>query len=611
MCGIAGFLEPSPRPQAEGILRAMLARIAHRGPDGEGVWLDGPAALGHRRLAILDAAGGAQPFFNEDRTVAVVFNGEIYNCAALRARLEAAGHRFVSRCDTEVLVHGWEQWGRDLPGKLRGMFAFALWDRRAAVLFCARDPFGIKPLYYYRAGDALLFGSEIKCFLPHPAFRKAVNTAQLGPYLSFQYSPGEDTFFAGVKKLPPAHWLYWQAGAVTLGRYDRPAFAPAAGPAEPAAWAGPIHTAMQDSVRAHLQADVPVGSFLSSGVDSAYIAALSGAQDVFTVGFSDRRYSELDKAGRTAQALGARLHGRVITPEEYWSALGQIQYAMDEPLGDASAPALWFLAREAAQYVKVCLSGEGADELFGGYNVYTEPFACTWYDRIPLPLRRAAGAAAERLPPAPGVNFVARRGRPLGERYIGNTNLMNEVQKRRLLRQYPCGPAAEALARPWLEQAAALGPVLQMESCDLNLWLPGDILLKADKMSMAHSLEVRVPFLDREVFAVAGRLPAACRTDGRGTKLALRAAAGQVLPPALCGRRKLGFPAPVRAWLQQPEYLARVEAAFRSPEAAQFFRPKALEALLRRHRQGRCDLWRQIWCIYMFLVWYRAYFVER
>lgn len=609
MCGIAGFV--GSQPGAQTVLEQMLACIAHRGPDGQGMFWDGEAALGHRRLAIVDVEGGAQPFFNEDRSVTVVFNGEIYNCAALRARLEAAGHRFASRCDTEVLVHGWEEWGDRLPGQLRGMFAFALWDRRSKTLFCARDFFGIKPFYYYPAGRALLFGSEIKCFLPHPLFCKQLNENQLGLYLSFQYSPGEDTFFRGVKKLPPAHWLRWQNGEITLERYWQPAFAPEPARQPLEEWAERIHAALQESVQAHLLADVPVGSFLSSGVDSTYLTALSGVPQAFTVGFSDQRYSELDKARASAHALGVELHSHVISSSEYWAALGDIQYAMDEPLGDASAPALYFLAKQAAGRVKVCLSGEGADELFGGYNAYTEPFAFRWYDRVPPPLRAAARAAAVRQPPAPGRNFIVRRGLPLAQRYIGPTDLLDEHWKKRILRRYTPAMRAAALARPYLEQAAGFGPVVQMETCDLNLWLVGDILLKADKMSMAHSLEVRVPYLDREVFETACALPAAYRADGEHTKQALRRAAETVLPPAVTRRRKLGFPAPVRAWLQDPVYLSVVERAFRGPAAAEFFRPKELEGLLARHRSGRADLWRQIWCIYMFLVWYEEYFVKR
>lgn len=607
MCGIAGFVGAQP-PHREAILQAMLRAIAHRGPDGEGCWLGQGAALGHRRLAILDLEGGSQPFWNEEATLAVVFNGEIYNHQALRAELEAAGHRFVSRCDTEVLVHGYEQWGAALPDRLRGMFAFAVWDCRAHSLFCARDPFGIKPFYYYEGGGALLFASEIKALLPHPAFQKTLNTAQLERYLQVQYSPGEDTFFQGVKKLPPAHWLRWQEGCLTMEQYWQPELCPdpEGGAAD---WAQRIHAAMQESVRAHLQADVPVGSFLSSGVDSTYLAALSGVDAAFTVGFSDQRYSELDKARGSATLLGLQLQSKVITPWEYWQALPAVQYAMDEPLADASAPALWFLARQAAGRVKVCLSGEGADELFGGYNVYTEPFRHTGYERLPLPLRRGVGTLAEALPPVRGANFLVRHSRPLAQRYVGPSSLFTPRQARRLLQPGVAeGPLPQSLAAPYFAQAAGAGPVAAMQNCDRNLWLVGDILLKADKMSMAHGLEVRVPYLDREVFVLAARLPAALRADADQTKIALRQAAEQVLPRPLAQRRKLGFPAPVRAWLRDPVYLARVERAFRSPRAAQFFRPAALEQLLAWNTSGRADLWRQIWAVYMFLLWEEQYF---
>ncbi len=609
MCGIAGFVGVQP-PRREDILQQMLAAIAHRGPDGEGRWFGPAVSLGHRRLAIIDPVGGGQPFFNEDATLAVVFNGEIYNHAALRAELEAAGHRFSSRCDTEVLVHGYEEWGDALPDRLRGMFAFALWDSRAQTLFCARDPFGIKPFYYYNQNGMLLFGSEIKCFLPHPGFAKRLNTAPLAAYLCCQYSPGEETFFAGVKKLPPAHWLRWTDGQLILRRYWQPVFRPGTG-GSAEEWGLRLHTALRQSVQRHLLADVPVGSFLSSGIDSTYIAALSGVDHTFTVGFSDQRYSEVEQARASARQLGLQPHSRLLSAREYRDALGRVQYAMDEPLADASAPALYFLAEQAAGQVRVCLSGEGADELFGGYNVYTEPFSCGWYDRIPQPLRRAAGAAAELLPPAHGMNFLVRRSRPLAQRYIGPTCLMTHRQALRLLQPGLAGPPVTDLTGPLFAQAQGLGPVAQMQTVDLNLWLAGDILLKADRMSMAHGLEVRVPYLDREVFELASAIPEPLRADAARTKITLRQAAGQALPPALCARRKLGFPAPVRAWLQDPAWFAQVEHVFLSGSAARFFRPAALRQLLDWHRQGKADVWRQIWCVYSFLLWYEEYFCKR
>ncbi|EFB77475.1 asparagine synthase (glutamine-hydrolyzing) [Subdoligranulum variabile] len=605
MCGIAGFV--NARGDAEGpVLQAMLRRIAHRGPDGQGVFLEGRAALGHRRLAIIDLEGGPQPMFNEDGRFVVVFNGEIYNYQALTEELVAAGHTFATRSDTEVLLHGWEAWGRDLLPRLRGMFAFALWDRKTGTLFCARDPFGIKPLYYYQAADGtLLFASEIKAFLDHPAFEKRLNESQLELYLSFQYSPGEETFFRGVKKLLPAHCLTLDSSGLRVERWWQAEFTPELSPTD---WAAAIDDTMQGSVAAHKIADVEVAGFLSGGVDSAYITALARPTRCYTIGYAEAGYDEADQAAHLARVLGIQSRVRRITPEEFWNAIPAVQYHMDEPLADAAAVALYFLNGEAAKDVKVCLSGEGADEFFAGYNIYKEPFTATWYDRLPAGLRRVLGAVAERLPAVPGVNFLVRRARPLAQRYYGNTALFTERQKRRLLRHDYRAALPFDLARPYWQASAGLDPVTRMQWCDLHLWLAGDILLKADKMSMAHSLELRVPFLDREVFALARRLPPDAKADARQTKKALRAAAARHLPLPSAERKKRGFPVPVRDWLRDPVYAARVRAAFDSPAAARFFQVRQLHILLDRHLRRRQDNWRQIFCIYCFLVWYEQFF---
>ena len=609
MCGIVGFV--GARDNAQEILQAMMDRIAHRGPDGQGQFLEGPVALGQRRLSIIDLEGGRQPMYNEDESLVVVFNGEIYNFQELTAQLQAAGHTFATRSDTEVLLHGYEQWGREMLGRLRGMFTFAIWDRRAETLFCARDHFGIKPLYYYRseAGE-LLFGSEIKSFLDHPGFRKELNEDQLSLYLSYQYSPGEDTFFRGVKKLLPAHWMEWKGGRLTVQRYWKPAFTPDEGPSL-ADWERAISDAMKESVAAHKIADVEVGSFLSSGVDSSYMAALAGVDKTFTVGFANKQYDETDYAREFSAHIGVKNHAYRITPEEYWANLGRIQYHMDEPLADAASVALYFVNREAAKQVKVCLSGEGADEFFGGYNIYKEPFTVSWYDRLPLWLRRGVGALAALLPPVPGVNFLVRRGRPLEERYIGNTNLMGERQKRRLLKNYTGRILPTDLSRPYFEDTRGQDPVTRMETCDLNLWMVGDILLKADKMSMANSLELRVPFLDRKVFELACRIPTRCKVNASQTKIAMRGAAEMTIPAKTADKKKLGFPVPVRAWLREEKYAAVLRQAFHTPAAERFFHTRELDKMLDQHLQGKRDNWRQLWCVFIFLVWYDEFFTKR
>ena len=602
MCGIAGFISPARADAAA--LVPMLARIAHRGPDGQGTFVEGPAALGHCRLAIIDLQGGAQPLYSEDKNFVVVFNGEIYNYRELTAELTALGHTFATRTDTEVLLHGWEQWGRELLPRLRGMFALALWDRRAQVLFCARDMFGIKPLYYCRCADGtLLFASEIKAFLDHPSFEKQLNTAQLPLYLSCQYSPGRDTFFAGVQKLLPGHFLEFSEGIVRTTRWVQPAFLPGDTPPAP----DELEAVLRHSAEAHKIADVEVAGFLSGGVDSAYLTALARPARTYTISYAEPKYDESFPARALARNLGLRNRVRCISPGEFWDAVPAVQYHMDEPMADAAAVALYFLNREAARDVKVVLSGEGADELFGGYNIYRDPFTARWYNRLPPWLRGGLGAAASLLPPGPGVNFLVRRGLSLEERYFGPTALLTEREKRRLLPGYEGDGDPVCLTESSWDMTEDQDPVTRMQQVDLQLWLAGDILLKADKMSMAHSLELRVPYLDKEVFALAAALPAAAKANARMTKIALRQAAARTLPPAAAARKKLGFPVPVRDWLRQEPYTSRVRAVFSRPAAGEFFNVRLLHTMLNHHLHGG-DCWRQIWCVYSFLIWYEQFF---
>lgn len=611
MCGIVGFTTPGQDPAAaKQIVQGMADLIRHRGPDGEGCYADGTAALGHRRLSVIDLAGGGQPMLNEDGTLVVVFNGEIYNYKTLRARLQQRGHTFATDSDTEVLLHGYEEWGRDLPCRLRGMFAFAVWDRTRGTLFCARDLFGIKPLCYYKKGETLLFASEIKAFLAHPAFEKRLNEARLPDWLSMEYLPDAETLFTGVYELPPAHTLTWQAGRVTLARYAAPRFRAKRGRSL-RAWAREIGDAVAESADAHRIADVEVGCFLSGGVDSSLItcemARRQPAVQCFSVGYAEEAYSELPAARAAAQALGVPLTETTVTADDFFAANRAIQWYLDEPMPNPAEVPLYFLCKAARQRVKVVLSGEGADELFGGYNIYRDPFTARWYDRLPPWLRAGLGAAAALLPPARGVNFLVRRGMSLEERYFGPTALFNEREKRRLLADYAGDGDPMFLTEAIWDATEGLDPVTRMQQVDLNLWLAGDILLKADKMSMAHSLELRVPFLDREVWALAAALPAAAKADARTTKIALRRAAARTLPAASAARKKLGFPVPVRDWLRQEPYTSRVRAVFSRPAAAEFFDPRALHSMLNQHLHGG-DCWRQIWCVYSFLIWYEQFF---
>lgn len=612
MCGFVGFTNRIGDDGA--VLGAMMNRIIHRGPDSAGQYVDDKIALGFRRLSIIDLADGTQPMFNEDRSLVLVFNGEIYNFAELREQLIAAGHTFANRSDSEVLLHGYEEWGESLVAKLRGMFAFVIYNVAENTLFGARDPFGIKPFYYAQMNGSFLFGSEIKSFLDHPDFKKELNETALGHYLSFQYSPMEETFFKGVYKLPPAHYFVYRDGQMTKTRYFRPEFKTEDGVLD--YFADGADRAVRESVKAHKIADVEVGSFLSSGIDSSYIAEAAQVDKTFTVGFESPdgdRYNEIHYAKEFAETIGVENIAKVITPEEYWESFPKIQYHMDEPLADPAAIALYFVSKLASEHVKVVMSGEGADELFGGYRIYQEPLTLTPYDKLPFALRRAIGKICAYLPQKHGINYLVRRGKTIEERFIGNADIFGYKERNRLLKsetaRTACSP--QAFCAPIYEEVKDADTVTKMQYLDLHLWLVGDILLKADKTSMANSLELRVPFLDKKVLQYAETIPVKCRVNTVSTKLALRKAAEKTLPKRTAQKDKLGFPVPIRVWLKEDEYYNKVKTAFTSPAAERYFHTDRLVALLDRHCSGKADVSRKIWTVYTFLVWYEEFFGEQ
>lgn len=613
MCGFVGFTNAIGDDGS--LLSSMMDRIAHRGPDSAGRYVDDQIALGFRRLSIVDLADGNQPMFNEDRSLVVVFNGEIYNHAELREELLKAGHTFsTSHSDTEVLLHGYEEWGKDLVPRLRGMFAFVLYNRKDGSLFGARDMFGIKPFYYTFMGDSFLFGSEIKSFLLHPHFKKELNEEALGHFLSFQYSPCEETFFKNVYKLPPAHFFSYRDGKLTKKRYFQPNFTPEDGVLD--YYAEKVDQTVRESVAAHkLSADVEVGSFLSSGIDSSYIAEAAKVDKTFTVGFESPdgdRYNEIHYAKKFADTIGVENISKIITPQEYWDTFPEIQYYMDEPLADPAAIALYFVSNLASQYVKVVMSGEGADELFGGYRIYEEPLTLTAYDKLPFGLRRLISKICMHLPKKHGINYLIRRGQTIEERFIGNANIFSKKERDALLNsaaaKNACAP--QLLCKKFYDEVQDKDTVTKMQYLDIHMWLMGDILLKADKTSMANSLELRVPFLDKKVMELAEKIPLSCRVNTKTTKLSLRKAAEKTLPPLTANKDKLGFPVPIRVWLKQDEYYERVKKQFTSPAAARFFKTERLVALLDLHRKGKADVSRKIWTVYTFLIWYERYFPE-
>lgn len=608
MCGFVGFTNHIN--DASIVVEKMMDRIAHRGPDQAGKYVDEKVAMGFRRLSIIDLSElGSQPMFNEDGSVAITFNGEIYNFQELREELIAAGHKFKSKADTEVLIHGYEQWDYEtLLNKLRGMFGFVIYDKNKDLVFGARDFFGIKPVYYGKFGETLMWGSEIKSFLEHPEFKKELNTSALENYLTFQYSPTTETFFKNVYKLPAAHYFTYCGGKLDVKRYWEIKFTPDEKP-ELEDWVNDITDTFKNSVSAHKIADVEVGSFLSSGVDSSYVAAVANVDKTFTVGFGeDEKYNEIGYAKEFSKYIGKENTSRVISPEDYWGNFAKIQYHMDEPLADPAAVALFFVCKLAAEKVKVVLSGEGADEIFGGYNIYHNPDDMASYEKIPKPIRRVVGKAASHLPHKHGVNFLIRGGQDLQERFIGNAYMFTPKERKELLKINTSAPDPQAITKPFYDKCANNDPVTQMQYLDLHLWMTGDILLKADKMSMAHSLELRVPFLDKKVMTLAERIPKRYRVTSENTKYAMRLAALKACPPQTANKKKLGFPVPIRVWLKEDEYYNVVKDKFLSADSKKFFNTDKLVELLDEHRAGHYDYSRKIWTVYTFLVWYDVYF---
>lgn len=617
MCGITGFINNTENTEA--VLGRMMDRIRHRGPDAEGKYIDSSIALGHRRLSIIDVSSqGDQPIFNEDGSLVIVFNGEIYNYRSIREKLIEAGHNFRTNTDTEVLVHGYEEYGDKLLNMLRGMFAFVIWDKNKQELFGARDYFGIKPMYYAMMDGSFMFGSEIKSFLEHPHFKKELNTAALENYLTFQYSVGRETFFKDVYKLMPAHYFRYRDGKIYIKRYWDVDFNADNTPTLDD-WVNRISDTFRDSVKAHKIADVEVGSFLSSGVDSSYAAAAAEVDKTFTVGFgTDEKYNEIGWAKEFSKAIGVGNESKVITPEEYWGSLSMIQYHMDEPLADPSAVALYFVCSIASEKLKVVLSGEGADEIFGGYNVYSDPDG-TFYDRLPRTVKRFIGAAAQKLPARRGVNFFVRKGKDVEERFIGNACIFSTDERKELLKIKTSAPDPTVLTKPYYDKVRNKDDVTKMQYLDLHMWMAGDILLKADKMSMANSLELRVPFLDKEVMELAEKIPTRYRVTHKTgtddtkyiTKYAMRLAARKDTPEQTAktaSKKKLGFPVPIRVWLREDKYYGIVREAFTSKSGEKFFNTVKLMKLLDDHKNGKADNSRKIWTVFTFLIWYRVYF---
>jgi len=615
MCGIAGFVGGGGRRTLE----RMTQVLSHRGPDQVGSYLDGELGLGVRRLAILDVQGGRQPFFSEDGRIVAIFNGEIFNYRELREGLLRRGHRLETASDGEVLVHLYEEEPDAFLERLDGMFALAVWDGRRARLLLARDRLGIKPLHYWSGPGCLVFGSQIRALLVHPSVPRRLDRQALDQYLTFESVPAPRTILAGIHKLPPAHWLTWDASGVRIGRYWNLELSPWRGLAL-REWEELFLVELRASVRRHLEADFPVGVFLSGGLDSSALTALmtqeaAGPVRTFTMGFSEASFDESGPARRVARLLGTRHCEGILSASRCLELLQELPEVLDEPLGDASIVPTWSLSRLARQEVKVVLSGEGSDELLAGYPTYPAAHLAEWFRRLPRSWLEQARGWAARLPVSTGnwsLDFRLKRflrfvEEPAERRHILWAGSFSEQEKTRL---YGPGMAGrwetfeplEAFVRPGLDLTSRL------TTTDLNLYLPEDLLVKLDRASMAASLEARVPFLDRRVVELLARVPADLKLKGWTTKFLLKRATRHLLPAQVRRRPKKGFGMPVARWIQGP-LRPWLEDLLCPRELARddLFNPLEVRRLLNEHRAGRADHRKQLWTLAIFVQWRRAW----
>ena len=616
MCGFAGFACTDLIEDPAKIAELMGERIAHRGPDDADYYIDEDIALVHRRLSIIDLEGGRQPILNEDGSKVIVFNGEIYNYQELREELVAAGHVFKTHTDTETILHGFEQWGKAVVDRLRGMFAFVIWDTQTKKLFGARDIFGIKPFYYYNEGGQFMFASEIKSFLDHPGFVKEIDRARIPEYLSYEYIPYENTLFKGVYKLLPASYFEWDQ---TTGVYSEERYYEFEYKIDESLsldeWADRIEAVFTESVRAHQIADVEVGGFLSSGVDSSFVVERVFHEGspirTFSVGYEEEQYSELPYAQSFSEELGVVNIANKIDADDFFDSMPDIQYYLDEPLPNPSENPLYFLCENAAKHVKVVLSGEGADELFGGYPNYTqEEHLYKYQQKWPKALRCLLGGIAAALPQVKGRHFLMHGAMEPWERNSRADYVFENEERQQYLRDAITSEDPQLYSKRYYDEVSELDGVTQLQYVDIKTWMIYDIILKADRMSMAHSLELRVPFLDKEVLELALTIPAKYRAANDHSKIALRHAAARHLPERVFNKPKLGFPSPLATWLREDKFYNRVKEAFLSPEAAEFFVPEKLLELLDQHKSGSVSNMQKIWSFYSFIVWYREFFGE-
>jgi len=625
MCGITGLID-CDRPIDEGVLTRMRDALRHRGPDEAGIWTNtnSPAAsapfvgLGIRRLSIIDLPGGHQPITNEDGTICLVFNGEIYNFRELREELLAQGHQFKTHCDTETIVHLYEQHGVECLGKLNGMFAFAIWDANQQTLFCARDRIGEKPFYYAEPGRQFLFASEPKALLEHPSMsRRELNQSALSKYLLHEYVPWPECIFQGVKKLPPASWLIWKAGRVTTGRYWEMQF-PAAGSArkDEQEYARELVDRFRKSVSMRLVSDVPLGVFLSGGIDSSSVVAAMAELvpprqiKTFSIGFTEETFDESRYARRVAEHFGTDHHEQILSAGKMADLLPEVARFLDEPFGDASIVPTYMLSRFTRQHVTVALGGDGGDELFAGYPSF-KAHRIAELCRLPESVRRALMQASTDLLPTSTKNFSLRFQL---QRFLSAASEPAEVRHNLWLGSFHPRDQAELLAFPVEaphEQPPATSPRDLMQfliELYVKTYLTDDILTKTDRASMACSLEVRSPFLDHTFIEFVNAIPSDLKLKGFTSKYILKKAMSPQLPRGIAHRKKKGFGIPVSAWLRGP--LREMAGDLLSPARIRnqgLFNPACVSRLLESHLSGKSDARKQLWTLLMFQLWYENY----
>ena len=625
MCGLLGMLAATGNvDQYVDALERSLPCMRHRGPDAAGTWHDGDAAFGFNRLSIIDLEHSHQPLRwgpeNEPDRYAMTFNGEIYNYVELREELKGLGYTFHTEGDGEPIVVGYHHWGKDVVNHLRGMFGIVIWDTHTKTMFAARDQFGIKPLYYATTEAGTVFASEMKCILEMAdelGLDLNLDRRAIEHYVDLQYVPEPESLHANIRRVESGCTVTLRPGEdVVAERYFKPRFpVQQVKQGEEQQLFNRIAEALEDSVAKHMRADVTVGSFLSGGIDSTAIATLAKRHNpdllTFTTGFEREGYSEVDVAAESAEAIGVEHIVKIVSPEEYAESIPKIMWYLDNPVADPSLVPLYFVAQEARKHVKVVLSGEGADELFGGYTIYKEPLSLAPFEKIPSPLRRGLGKLSQVLPEGmKGKSLLNRGSMTMEERYYGNARSFNFEQMQRVIPWAKREWDHREVTAPIYAQSEDFDPVARMQHLDLFTWMRGDILVKADKINMANSLELRVPFLDKEVFKVAESIPYDLKISHGTTKYALRKAMEQIVPAHVLHRKKLGFPVPMRHWLAGDELYGWAQDTINESQTEDIFNKKEVLEMLKEHRDGVSDHSRRLWTVLSFMIWH-GIFVEK